>query len=45
MADENNPEEILGNYKRMMAECQQIANKISEVSFASLFYGHYLIIF
>jgi hypothetical protein len=28
---EDNPEEILGNYKRMMAECQQIATKISEV--------------
>lgn len=25
-------EEILGTYKRMMAECQQIAAKISEVS-------------
>ncbi len=32
MVDENNPEEILGNYKKMMAECQQIASKISEVS-------------
>lgn len=27
-----NPDEILGNYKRMMADCQQIAAKISEVS-------------
>lgn len=26
-----NAEEILGTYKRMMAECQQIATKISEV--------------
>mmetsp|Transcript_4620 Transcript_4620/g.5057 ORF Transcript_4620/g.5057 Transcript_4620/m.5057 type:complete len:128 (+) Transcript_4620:78-461(+) len=32
MVDENNPEEILGNYKKMMAECQQIASKISELS-------------
>ena len=31
-AENNNPEEILGTYKRMMAECQQIASKISEVS-------------
>jgi hypothetical protein len=33
MAEEssNNPEEILGTYKRMLAECQQIASKISEV--------------
>jgi hypothetical protein len=35
MAEENNPEEILGNYKRMMAECQQIATKISEVYYLS----------
>lgn len=28
---EENPEEILGNYKKMMAECQQIASKIQEV--------------
>ena len=27
----DNAEEILGTYKRMMAECQQIATKVSEV--------------
>jgi hypothetical protein len=26
-----NPDEILGTYKRYLAECQQIASKISEV--------------
>jgi hypothetical protein len=26
-----NPEEIITTYKRMMAECQQIAQKINEV--------------
>lgn len=26
-----NADEILGTYKRMMADCQQIATKISEV--------------
>lgn len=35
--ESNNPEEILGNYKRMMAECQQIAAKISEVSSILIF--------
>ena len=30
------PEEIIGNYKRMMAECQQIAQKINEVCMPSL---------
>ncbi len=29
--ESTNPEEILGTYKRMLAECQQIASKISEV--------------
>eukprot|EP01039_Chlorochromonas_danica_P001799 gene1797-1965_t len=29
---EENPEEILGNYKKMMAECQQIASKIQELT-------------
>ena len=29
-----NPEEIITTYKRMMAECQQIAQKINEVSMA-----------
>lgn len=29
---EDNAEEILSNYKRMMADCQQIASKINEVS-------------
>ncbi len=28
---EDNPEEILNNYKRMLSECQQIATKIHEV--------------
>eukprot|EP01039_Chlorochromonas_danica_P013348 gene13348-15442_t len=28
-----NPDEILGNYKRMMADCQQIAAKISELNY------------
>lgn len=32
MSETDNPEEILGNYKRMMAECQQIAAKIQEVT-------------
>eukprot|EP01038_Epipyxis_sp_PR26KG_P009205 gene9205-12415_t len=27
-----NPEEILGKYKRMMAECQNVAAKISELN-------------
>lgn len=31
MSNEN-AEEILGTYKRMMADCQQIATKISEVN-------------
>lgn len=29
--DSNNPEEILGNYKRMLGECQALVSKISEV--------------
>ncbi len=29
---EDNPEFILGNYKRMAAECTQIATKISELN-------------
>ncbi len=37
MAAENeNAEDILNNYKRMMAECQQIATKISEVTILNL---------
>eukprot|EP01031_Cornospumella_fuschlensis_P038188 gene38188-46400_t len=32
MSESDNPEEILGNYKRMMAECQQIAAKIQELT-------------
>eukprot|EP00428_Durinskia_dybowskii_P078974 CAMPEP_0170355126 /NCGR_PEP_ID=MMETSP0117_2-20130122/479_1 /TAXON_ID=400756 /ORGANISM="Durinskia baltica, Strain CSIRO CS-38" /LENGTH=124 /DNA_ID=CAMNT_0010609149 /DNA_START=53 /DNA_END=427 /DNA_ORIENTATION=+ len=28
----DNAEEILGTYKRMMAECQQIATKVSELT-------------
>ena len=39
--ESNNPQEILGTYKRMMAECQQIASKISEVSLASFLFPLY----
>lgn len=35
---QDNAEEILGNYKKMMAECQQIASKISEVSACCIFF-------
>lgn len=31
-AQEDNPEIILGTYKQMMAECQQLASKIQELS-------------
>lgn len=33
----DNAEEILGTYKRMMAECQQIASKVQEVGSAAWF--------
>lgn len=31
MTTADNAEEILGTYKKMMADCQQIAAKVSEV--------------
>jgi len=31
MAASNNPEEIIGTYKRMMNECQQLTQKMTEV--------------
>lgn len=32
-------EEILSNYKKMMADCQQIASKIQEVTHISVCWG------
>ncbi len=32
MAEEDNPQVILETYKAYMAECQQLANKISELT-------------
>jgi len=38
MSSDDNAEEILTNYKRMVSECQQIASKIGEVSYVKLAY-------
>lgn len=32
MSDDNNPEVILGNYKRMSTECSNVAAKVSELN-------------
>ena len=38
MSSDDNAEEILTNYKRMVSECQQIASKIGEASYVKFAY-------
>jgi hypothetical protein len=40
---EDNAEDILNNYKRMLAECQQIATKINEVDSQQFFVIHFVV--